>query len=466
VPEMITDRAAERPTRAGAPPGPIELPLVGSALTMVRDPLGFLTRISRRHGDVVRFRLPGHRIYLFNDPAAIEQMLVTERDRLVKDATTRELSLVLGNGLLVSEGAFWRKQRRLAQPAFHRQRVDAYGAVMVDYAARAADAWRDGEVRDLHRDMMRLTLDVVAKTLFGVEIAAVARRIEWALEALMDRFAGLGIFVPMGVPTPGNRRAKRAIAELDAIVYGIVRERRAGGDRGDLISMLLAATSDEDGAMDDRAIRDEAITLLTAGHETTALTLTFAFYLLGTHPAAAERLAAEIRDVLGDRPATAADLPRLRYAEAVVRESMRLYPPAWAIGREAVAPCTVGGFAIAPGTQLWAAQWVVHRDARWFPEPEAFRPERWERDLAKTLPRYAYFPFGGGPRVCIGNAFAMMEAVLILVTLARRFRFTPVDRRPLELVPSVTLRPRHGLRVVCSARPGVTARTAPSPAHR
>ncbi|MBS2016280.1 MAG: cytochrome P450 [Deltaproteobacteria bacterium] len=441
-------------TKPKSPPRVKELPVVGSSLELIRDSLGFLDRVSREHGDVVEFHIPGQRILLFNHPDAIEQVLVAERDRLVKDKLTRELSLMLGNGLLVSEGQFWRKQRKLAQPAFHRERIASYGDVMVHFAERAVEPWVDGEARDIHRDMMRLTLDIVAKTLFGVEIAEVARKIEWSLEVLMDRFSGIGIYMPLALPLPGNLRAKKAIEQLDDIVYGIIRERRRTGDKGDLLSMLIAATSDEgEGGMDDKQLRDEAMTLLLAGHETTALTLGFALHLLAEHPEVQETLVREIDDVLGDRPATAADLPRLKYAEAVVRESMRLYPPAWALGREAIEPCTIGGYAIAPGTQLWVAQWVVHRDARWFPEPKAFRPERWEGDLARKLPKHAYFPFGGGPRVCIGNAFAMMEAVLALVTLVRRVRVAPApDAKPMALVPSVTLRPKHGIRLVVSAR--------------
>jgi cytochrome P450 len=199
-------------------------------------------------------------------------------------------------------------------------------------------------------------------------------------------------------------------------------------------------------------LRDEAMTLVLAGHETTALTLGYALDLLARHPEAAARLQREIDDVLGDRAATAADMPKLRYAEGVVRESMRLYPPAWAIGREAIAPCSIAGYPIEKGTQVWLAQWVVHRDARWFADPHAFRPERWENDFAKSLPRHAYFPFGGGPRICIGNAFAMMEAVLILVTIARRYRFAQETDAPLEVVPSVTLRPKSGIKLVCSRR--------------
>jgi cytochrome P450 len=456
TPSERTSTSAPSPRARGgaAPPGDYELPFVGSSVALARDPLGFLERISRRHGDALQFGAFGQRVYLFNHPDAIEQMLVGARDHLIKDKLTRDLSLLLGNGLLVSQGAFWRQQRRLAQPAFHRSRVEAYGEVMVRYAEQAVAGWRDGETRDVHRDMMRLTLDVVAKTIFDVEIGAVARQIERALEIVLHRFEGANSFLPIGVPTPGNRRTRRAVAELDAIVYELIRQRRESGDRGDLLSMLLTASADDGRTANDVSIRDEALTLLLAGHETTALTLTFAWHLLGAHPAALERLEAEIDDVLGERPAGPGDLPKLRYAEGVVRESMRLYPPAWAIGREATSPCEIGGYEIAPGTQLWASQWVVHRDARWFPEPLAFRPERWANDWAKTLPRHAYFPFGGGPRVCIGNAFAMMEAVLLLVTIARRFRLTSADRRPLGLTPSVTLRPTRAVSMVCSARPG------------
>lgn len=437
--------AARHPPRM--PPRVRELPVLGSAPALVRDSLGFLDRITAEHGDVVRFHIPGQHIYLFNHPDAIEQVLVTERDRLIKDKLTRQLSLMLGNGLLVSEGAFWRKQRRLAQPAFHRERVAAYGDAMVRFAERAVTSWNDGETRDVHVDMMHLTLDIVAKTLFGVEIGDgdVAQRIGGALDVLMGRFSGIGNLVPIVLPTPGNLRAKRAIADLDAIVYGIIEERRRSGDQGDLVSMMIAATSDDDGAMTDVQLRDEAMTMVLAGHETTALTLSFALHLLARHPEVAQRLADEITTQLGDRPATAADLPKLEYADAVVREAMRLYPPAWALGREVTAPCVIGGYSIPVGTQLWVAQWVVHRDRRWFADPLSFRPERWANGFAKTLPRHAYFPFGGGPRVCIGNAFAMMEAVLVLVTIARRFAVSTTDDRPLALVPTVTLRPKDGV---------------------
>jgi cytochrome P450 len=363
----------------------------------------------------------------------------------VKDDFTRRLSVVVGNGLLTSEGDFWRRQRRLAQPAFHHHRVRTYGDVMVRHAERAVSRFVPGETRDLHAEMMRLTLDIVAETLFGVDIGSAAHEIGEALEILSSRFGGYDVLVPLWVPTPANRRIRRALARLDEIVYGIIRGRGSEEDRGDLLSMLLAATTEDGGGMSDVQLRDEVVTLLLAGHETTALVLTYTLHLVGSDQRVAGVLRGEIDRVLGARSATVADLPALGYADRVVREAMRLYPPVWAIGREVRERCTVAGYDLPAGTQLWMAEWVVHRDPRYFPEPELFRPERWEDDLAKRLPRFAYFPFGGGQRVCIGNAFAMMEAVLLLATIVQRTRLVP--EKPLSFRPSVTLRPSGPVRM-------------------
>jgi cytochrome P450 len=423
------------------PRGPRGLPFLGSSVELKADPLVFLTRISREYGDVVRFTLPGQQVYLLNHPDAIEEALKASGD-LKKDDFTQRLSIAVGRGLLTSDGDFWRRQRKLAQPAFHHHRVRAYADTMVGHTERAMERFRDGETRDIHDDMMRLTLDIVAETLFGADVGGAAERIGNALEMLMERFAGYGALVPPWIPTPGNIRITRAIRDMDDVVYGIIRNRRSDADRGDLLSMLLAATTEEGGGMSDQQLRDEVVTLLLAGHETTALALTFTFHLLAGAPRVYDELHAEVSRTLGGRPATFADLPNLPYADAVVRESLRLYPPAWAIGREAAKPCRIAGLDLSPRDQIWLAQWVVHRDARWFPEPEAFKPERWRDDSARRLPRSAYFPFGGGPRVCIGNAFAMMEAVLLLVTIIQRVRLHAVDDRPLALAPSVTLRPK------------------------
>jgi cytochrome P450 len=422
--------------------GPRGLPLFGNSLALVSDPLDFLTRISREHGDVVRFTLPGQTIYLLNHPDAIEEALKASSDDLTKDDFTQRLSVAIGRGLLTSEGDFWRRQRKLAQPAFHHHRVRAYADVMVGHTERAVSKFVDGTTIDIHASVMRLTLDIVAETLFGADVGGAAGRIGTALEVMMDRFSGFSAILPGWLPTPANRKLTRAVKEMNEVVYGIIRDRRSAPDRGDLLSMLLGAKTEGGSGMSDQQLRDEVVTLLLAGHETTALALTFTFHLLARNPGALERLSAEIASALGDRPATFADLPNLPYADAVIRETLRLFPPAWAIGREAARPCRIGGLDLAKGAQVWLAQWVVHRDARWFPDPEAFEPARWLDDGAKRLPRYAYFPFGGGPRVCIGNAFAMMEAVLLLVTIARRVRIHATSDVPLRLSPSVTLRPR------------------------
>jgi cytochrome P450 len=409
--------------------------VVRSTASMLREPLEFITRISKEHGDVVKFRLAAREVYLFNHPDAIEDLVIGHKDLLVKDWLTRELSLVVGQGLLISEGALWKKQRKMIQPGFHRERIAKYADVMVRYTLRAIEQWKDGETRDVHLELMRLALEIVAQTLFGVEVGEASHRLEQASSVLTKRFSGIESKIPIGLPIPANRRARDAIAALDEITYGIIRARRESGDTGDLISMMLNA-----GDMDDRQLRDEAITLLVAGHETTAVSLGWSLYVLSRHPEIAAKLRAELDAVLDGRPATAEDVPKLRYTDWCVRESMRLYPPAWAIGREALEPMKIAGVPVKKGAQLWAAQWVVHRDPRWFPQPNAFRPERWENI---SIPKHAYFPFGGGPRICIGNAFAMMEMVLVLATIMQRFEFESV--RDVRVVPSVTLRPKGGL---------------------
>lgn len=429
----------------GLPPGPRSTSVLTNAYGMTRNPLRFLTNMAREHGDIVRIRLPGQQIFLLNHPDTIEEVLLSKSDSFIKDAFTRELGLVIGKGLLTSEGALWKRQRRLAQPAFHHRRVTGYAKAMVRHAERAVAELAPGEPRDIHQDMMRLTLDIAAETLFGADVGSAANQISEAIEALMDRFTGTGSMIPSFLPTPGNLRARRALRRIDEVVFGIIAERRRQTRaRDDLLSMLLEAT-DGEGSMDDRQLRDEVVTLLLAGHETTALAVSYTLYLLSRHPEVDAALSEEIRSVVGDRAPTYEDLPELGLVDKVVRESMRLYPPAWAIGREATMPCRVGGFDAAPGTQIWAVQWVVHRDPRFYEEPEAFRPDRWTDEFVKSLPRFAYFPFGGGRRVCIGNSFAMMETALVVATLVQHFRFLPASDDPLEILPSVTLRPKHGV---------------------
>jgi cytochrome P450 len=435
--------------RAGnRPPGPRGGLLLGSLPEFAADVLGFLTRCVREYGDTVRLRLPGHEVFVLNRPEDIETVLLTQRNNFVKHRFFwRHVTAIFGNGLLTSEGDFWLRQRRLAAPAFHPDRIAAYGDVMTAYADRQADAWKDGEVRDLHADMMRVTMEIVSKTLFDVEVEKdvdeIGRSFDLVIREIAKRFRR-PIKIADWIPLPGNRRYRRGVARLDRLVARVLAERRARpGDRGDLLSMLLAARDDEGRPMSDRQLRDELITLFLAGHETTAIALSWTLYLLAKNPEAEERLSREIREAVGDRLPRAADLSKLRYADAVVKESLRLYPPAYVVGRESVAACVVGGYDMAPRTTVYFSPWVLHRDARYFPDPDAFRPERWFDGSTNGLPKYVYIPFGGGPRVCIGERFAMMEGVLALTTLLRRFRFTMEGPDPTPF-PSITLRPEGG----------------------
>jgi cytochrome P450 len=436
------------------PPGPRGHFLIGNALQLWREPFAFPVRCAHEYGDVVRLRVGRMVVYLLNHPEAIEYVLRGNHRNFIKDRGTRMLSSVLGQGLLTSEGEVWRRQRRLAQPAFQHDQVLRYGEVMVAHTRRAREEWRAGQARDVHADLTRLTLEIVAQTIFGASVAGQADRVARSMDAIMTYFAGPIAFFPWlaWLPTPGNLRFRRAVKELDAILRDTIARRRAGGAHGDDLLARLLSAHDEEGGMTDQELRDELMTLLLAGHETTALAVSFCLYLLGQHPEAEARLAAELEEVLQGRPATSADVGRLRYTEWVLRESLRLYPPAPSIGREALSDCEVGGYFVPKGAQLALVQWVVHRDGRWFDEPETFKPERWDNDLARRLPRCAYFPFGDGPRVCIGNHFAMMEGVLILATICQRYRMTPAPGFTLQLLPSITLRPKGGVRMVPAER--------------
>ena len=434
---------------AGAParPGPRGHPLLGSLPDLNRDQLGLYARCAREYGDVVPLRLGPTRGVLLYHPDAIEEALVARSRDFVKTRGVRLLRTLIGDGLLLSEGDLWLRQRRLVQPAFHRQRVAAYGEVMATYAARRVAQWENGAVVSVHAEMMAITQAIVAKTLFDADVsdesAAIGDAARDVAEFFASRVGSLLVLLPLWVPTPAHLRLRRAVGRLDAVVFRMIAaRRRSGDDRGDLMSILLHAQDADDGSrMTDRQLRDEVMTLFLAGHETTAVALTWTWHLLAQHPDADARLAAELRAVLGGRPPTVSDLPALRYADMVVTESMRLYPPAYGLSRQAIRPTEAGGHPLAAGEVFIAPTWVVHRDPRWYDAPEAFRPERWEGDLARRLPRFAYFPFGGGPRQCIGNAFAQMEAVLILAAVAQQFRLVPVPGPSVRPVPSVTLRP-------------------------
>jgi cytochrome P450 len=414
-----------------------------------------LSRCAKEYGDAVRFRLGALRFYQFNHPDQIDEVLRAKHDLFIKDRPLQISTRVFGKGLLSSEGELWRRQRRLMQPAFLHQQIRGYAGVMVASAAGMLETWRAGQVRDIHEDLTRMTLDIAARTLFGAELVGEADEIAAAVAIMSDHFLRPFYWTRPGkwLPLPVNLRFRAAVGRLDRVIREIIRRgRERDRDEGDLLSRLLAAQRVEGSPMTDRQLRDEMVTLLLAGHETTALALSYCLYLLSQHPEVEGRLLAELEEVLGGRAATAEDVPRLRYAELVVREAMRLYSPAWGLGREAIADCEIGGYHVPKGTQVLAIQWVVHRDPRWFEDPEAFRPERWDGDLERRLPRCAYFPFGDGPRICIGNHFAQLEVVLILATIARRYRLVMADDAPLELVASITMRPRRGIKMLVQER--------------
>ncbi len=441
------------------PPGPKGSLLTGNLSEYMPDQLGFLTRSAKRYGDVVRLRFLNVPLYLLNHPDHVEYVLVKNNRNFIKDRAERSGLRFLGQGLLTSEGEPWRRQRRLAQPAFHRQRISAYGRTMVESAEGMLDAsWQDGETRGIQEDMSRLTLKIVSNTLFGAAITQeLEEEVGEALEVVMGRFTGGILFkVPERIPTPANLRFRRAIRRLEEIIYGIIRERRGAPDEdsGDLLSMLLATRDEATGqGMTDEQLRDEVLTIFLAGHETTALNLSWTWHLLAAHPDVEEALHGELRETLGGRAPTMEDLAGLSYTDAVVKESMRLYPPVWGFGREALQDCEIGGFRVPKGTQVIVSQWVMHRDERYFEDPEVFRPERWTDGSTEGLPKYAYFPFGGGPRLCIGQSFAKMEAVLLLATIAQRFRLRHAPgQETVEPLPSLTLRPNTGLRMILSER--------------
>ena len=365
---------------------------------------------------------------------------------------------LLGEGLLTSEEDFHRRQRRLAQPAFHRARIASYASVMTDYASETRARWRDGDTLDMSEEMMRLTLGIVGKTLFDADVVSDAREVGEAMTVVMDLFNTITIpFFELiqKLPLPQLRRFDAAKAKLDAIIYRLIEERRRSGeDRGDLLSMLLLAqdTEGDGGAMTDEQLRDEVMTIFLAGHETTANALTWTWYLLSQNEDVEAKLHEEVDRVLAGRLPAFADVAQLKYTEMVLAESMRLYPPAWATGRLAIAETEIAGYAIPRRPLVLMSQYVMHRDSRYFPEPLSFDPERWTTAARESRPQFSYFPFGGGPRRCIGEGFAWMEGVLLIAALAQQWRMRLVPNHPVALKPVITLRPKHGMRMTVISR--------------
>jgi cytochrome P450 len=402
--------------------------------------------------DIVRFKGKNISQYLLFHPDLYQDVLVTHNASFKKDISYTDpdygLARFLGNGLIISEGEFWKRQRKLAQPAFHVKRIDAYADTMVEYTLKLLDEWQSDSLRDIDRDMMALTLKIVARTLFDVEMASEVERIAHAMEVLQHLSDLMRRrWLPKWLRGDKPDEVTLARQDLDRIVYRLIRERRESGeDRGDLLSMLLQARDDEGRGMSDEQARDEAVTIILAGHETTANALNWTWVLLAQHPEVEAKLHAELDTVLNGEPPTLADLKRLPYTEMVVKESMRLYPPAYSYGRQAKADVVVGDYQIQQGDILTMFSYIIHRDPRWWDDPHAFKPERWTEEHPHRH-KYAYLPFGGGPRVCIGNSFAMMEACLILATIASRYRISLIPGEKIQPQPLITLRPKNGLKM-------------------
>ncbi len=429
--------------------------LSGNLRALLRDPLIFLEQCARDYGDVVPLRFGPKRAIFVNDPAAMEEVLVAQSELFAKPYILRTDRVRVGNGQLGATGDIARRQR-LAQPAFHRSRLTGYGNGMGAATERMLATWHDGDTVDVVPAMMRLTLEIVADTLFGADVSDDADGVGAALTVVMDTFMTrlrTLFLVPEVLPTPGNVRLRRAQRRLDVTMDRIIAQRRAsGGDATDLLGLLLHAQAESGGTITDREIRDQAMAFFLAGHETVALALSWTWYLLAQHPEVETTLLTELQTVLGDRAPTPADQPRLPYAEMVVLEALRFYPPLWTIARVALRTCALGNYQVPAGTLVLMSPWVTHRDPRFFDQPEVFNPDRWQGGFAQRLPRYAYFPFGGGPRGCVGRGFAMMEAVLVLATVAQRFRLAVDPAVAVTPRASITLRPAHGIKVMLHQR--------------
>ena len=445
-------------SRSRVPPGPrSRIPLAGF-LAYRRGALPFFQNLAQQYGDISYFKLGRQDAFFLNHPDLIRDVLVTNSQHFMKGLALQRAKRLLGEGLLTSEGEFHRRQRRLSQPAFHRARIASYAESMVEYAAQTGDRWTDGGTLDIANEMMRLTLAIVGKTLFAADVQSESQDVGEAMSVVMELFNTLTIpFFELlqRLPLPQLRRFDYARAKLDAIIFRMIEERRQSGeDRGDLLSMLLLAQDEEGdgGQMTDAQLRDELITIFLAGHETTANAMTWTWYLLSQNTEAETRLHAEIDSVLEGRLPTVADVPNLRYTEMVLSESMRLFPPAWALGRMSLKDFEIGGYFVPKRSLVLMSQYVMHRDERFFIDPSRFDPERWKPEARESRPQFSYFPFGGGSRRCIGEGFAWMEGILLLATLARHWKLRLAPDQVVAIRPVITLRPKHGMRMTVLSR--------------
>jgi cytochrome P450 len=454
---MAPDRARDDARRT--PPGPRGVPLLGLLPALRRDPIGVFMDAAKHFGDVAYLKIGSENGLLLTRPEHIRHVLQDNARNYRKSRMYDRLKVSLGEGLLTSEGAYWLRQRRMAQPAFHRERIAGLAVVMAHAAREVAARWETAaagsEPLDIADEMMGLTQTIVLRTLLGADLGSFAGELDraWATinQHIGEGFWSLGLAERL--PTPKNRRFHEAVDVLDGAVFHIIEQRRrVGGEGNDLLSMLLLARDEETGeTMTDRQLRDEVTTILLAGHETTSLALTWTFYLLSRHHHVRQRLESEIDAELAGRPPRYADLAHLPYARMVIEEAMRLYPPAWGLSRQALAPDEIGGYQVPRGWLVFVVPFVMHRHPAYWDEPDAFDPERFTPERTAARPKFVYLPFGGGPRQCIGNQFAMIEAHLVLATLVQRYRLELVGG-PVEPWPLITLRPRHAMRMQIQRR--------------
>jgi len=442
-------------------PGPRGVPIVGSLFDAWRDPLKLLSEGARDHGNVVRFRFGAFQYLLVSGLSEIQYVLVKNQKNYVKSRSYQGVKLVLGEGLLTSEGEFWRRQRRLAQPAFHAQRLRGLVGSMARLTGDAIARWKalpaSGRTLDMHDEMTRLTFRIVGKTLCSTDVEGDAQAIGKAMTVAVhfaNEYVEQLVRLPPWLPFPKNFRFKKALTTLDALVYRMIEEHRAESDHeGDLLGMLMSATDDGDGeGMTPKQLRDEVMTLVLAGFETTANALSWTLYLLTKHPEVARKVEEEATRVLGGRIATFEDLPRLEYTERVLQESMRLYPPAWCFERAAVEADEVGGYSIPAGTTIAVCPYALHRNPAYWENPETFDPDRFLPERSEARSRFAYLPFGDGPRICIGKAFAMMETKIILAMMAGAFHLQLAGEDRVAIDPGITLRPKNGMPMTLTPR--------------
>jgi cytochrome P450 len=437
------------------------LPLVGNILDIARNPLEFAERLQRDYGDFAAFSLgKGNKTVLISDPHAVKQVLLETGKSYNRGDPTYAMRTVLGNGLVTSEGDFWKRQRKLAAPAFQHNSLNRYADLMVMYTQEMMARWQSGAVYDLYEEMTLLAQRIIMKALFDVDVQASAKEAGSAFDAMMHGLGaemnGLDAVLPSFIPTPSRRQMTAGVDYINGLLLEIIEKRRGGGStKDDLLTMLMGARDEEGKPMSDTQLLDEIRTLYLAGHETTANTLSWSWLLLSQKPEVYATLEAEIDAVLEGRAATFEDVQHLPYCNAVIKESLRCYPAAWVFQRMALEDVELSGYAIPKGTFIWISPWVLHHDARWYEEPNTFMPERWLKEKQEQPLREAYIPFGGGPRICIGNGFAMMEGVLLLATMVQQYRVALLPNHPVEIGVAGTIRPKHGVKATVTERPSV-----------